>query len=165
MNANPKPGMSKGEFARLLRQIHLYLGVVFAPVILMYALTGTLQVLHLHEADRDSGYKPAAIVEKLGQVHIHQRFALRPQRGGPPPAATPAAAPAVKAEPAKTEAKPGAFKPAGGLSRAFFALSGVGLTVTTLLGLWVALMIPRQRKLVYGLLAVGTILPVILIAI
>lgn len=136
---------------RLLRQIHLWLGVFFAPAILFFAVTGGLQELKLHEAHGD--YTPAPIVEKLGQVHIHQKFAVRPQRQGP--------APAQAAAPRATPPAPEASVVA---SRWFFTATAVGLVATTLLGLWIGVVQARQKTLALILLGAGSLLPVALLA-
>jgi hypothetical protein len=136
---------------RLLRQVHLWLGVFFAPAILFFAVTGGLQELKLHEAHGD--YTPAPIVEKLGQVHIHQQFAQRPQRRSE--GAVPAAAP---------RAAPPAPKASVTASRWFFTAVAAGLVATTLLGLWIGVVQARQKRLALILLGAGSLLPVVLLA-
>ncbi|MBI1199649.1 MAG: hypothetical protein GC203_17445 [Phenylobacterium sp.] len=142
---------------RLLRQIHLWLGVFFAPAILFFAVTGGLQELKLHEAHGD--YTPAPIVEKLGQVHIHQKFAVRPQRQGAAPAR--GGAPAQAAAPRATPPAPETSVVA---SRWFFTATAVGLVATTLLGLWIGVVQARQKTLALILLGAGSLLPVALLA-
>ena len=150
---------------RLLRQIHLWLGVFFAPSIVFFAVTGGLQELKLHEAHGD--YTPPPVIEKLGQVHIHQKFAAKPQRKpeGPPKAeAAKAEAPAPaapKAEPEKRKAPPLSVK----LLQAFFVATAIGLTVTTLLGLWIGVVQARQKLLPIILLIAGSVIPVAILMI
>ncbi|WP_293907371.1 hypothetical protein [Phenylobacterium sp.] len=141
---------------RLIRQLHLYLGMVFAPSILFFAATGAIQLFGLHEADKDTGYSPPAVIEKLSQVHIHQRYAAKPKRPGPPKAG-----PALKdlSGPAKApEAE--AIAPI----KWVFLATALGLVLSTLLGLWMGLMQSRNRWLALALLAVGAIVPILLLA-
>eukprot|EP01035_Chromulina_nebulosa_P028890 gene28889-38206_t len=72
---------------RLVRQLHFWVAVFVAPSLMLFALTGMLQLFKLHEAE--GGYRPLPVIEKLGQVHIHQTYALRPVRARPPEPAAP----------------------------------------------------------------------------
>jgi uncharacterized iron-regulated membrane protein len=65
-----------------VRQLHLYLGVFFAPSIIFFALTGSLQLFGLHEGHPGEAYQPPAWVQKLGSIHKNQIVA---ERRGPPP--------------------------------------------------------------------------------
>jgi len=152
---------SPAQLNRFLRKVHLYLGVFFAPIILMFALTGALQVYGLHEAG-EGGYRPAPIVEKLGQVHIHQRFALKPKRPAPAAASAPSAAAVAKPAPPREAEKPA--DPAKALLKALFFAAAVGLAVSTVLGVWISLLAPRGRGLILGLLAAGAVAPILLLA-
>lgn len=153
---------------RLIRQLHLYVGVLFAPTILFFALTGALQLFGLHEESRDGAYTPPALIESLSQVHIHQRFGAKPTRPGPPPGA--AARPAARAEAAPrlsegnnpaTSKRPAQHPGA----KWFFLFAALGLTASALLGLWMGLSQSRSPRLAWGLLVAGILLPVLLIAI
>lgn len=157
MTTASKPRRGATPLPRLLRQIHLWLGVFFAPAILFFAITGGLQELKLHEAHGD--YTPAPVVEKLGQVHIHQKFALRPSR---PPKAQ--AAPSAAAAPAAPRAEPPAPETSVVAGRWFFTAVAVGLVGTTLLGLWIGVVQARQKGLALILLGAGSLLPVMLLA-
>lgn len=140
---------------RLIRQLHLYVGVLFAPTILFFALTGAVQLFSLHEESRDGAYTPPALVEQLSQVHIHQRFAGKPKR--PEPArAQPVRAEREHHEEGKRPAQhPGA--------KWFFLFAALGLTASALLGLWMGLTQSRNPRLAWGLLIAGVLLPVLLI--
>lgn len=147
--------MNPAQLNRLLRKIHLYVSVFLAPLLLFYGLTGALQVLHLHEA-RGGTYRPPAVIEKLAQVHIHQRFAEKPKRAAP------------KAGEQKGPEKPKAPErkdpPAMGVLKALLFLSGLGLAASSVMGVWISLLVPKGRKLALGLLAAGAALPVLLVA-
>ena len=146
------------NLSRLLRQLHLYVGVLIAPSVLFYAATGGLQLFTLHEAHRDSGYTPPAIVEKLSEVHIHQRFAVSPKKRPGPPKAGPAtpAPPAAARPPEAEEAVPP-------IKWVFLAVA-IGLVLSTVLGLWMGLTQSRSRRLAFALLATGAVAPVLLLA-
>jgi len=57
-----------------MRNIHLYLGVFFAPLLLFFLISGCWQTFGLHEARKDGSYKPPAIIKSLSQVHKDQRW-------------------------------------------------------------------------------------------
>ena len=60
-----------------LRKIHLYLGCFFAPILLLFILTGLIQTFGLHHQWKGRAYTPAPIVQSLAEVHMNQRFSLR----------------------------------------------------------------------------------------
>lgn len=64
-----------------LRKLHLYLGVLFAPMLAFFACTGALQVLGLHEGAKGDPPPPAWIAHAAA-IHKDARFALG--RGVPP---------------------------------------------------------------------------------
>ncbi len=141
---------------RLLRQLHLYTGMLIAPSILFFALSGALQLFGLHEAEKGRAYTPPPVIEKLSEVHIHQRFALKPKRKGPPPAT-----PVTSAQPAPAKAEePESVPP---IKWVFLAVA-IGLLLSTLLGLWMGLTQGRNRRLAFALLVIGAMAPVLLLA-
>ncbi len=135
-----------------VRRWHTYLGVFIAPSILFFAITGALQLFALHEAH--GAYQPAAVVEKLGELHKNQRFAAKAKRPAPPPSAgKPEAAKAPeKARPAAVTAL-----------KWVFLLVAAGLVTSTSIGLWIALTSTRRKGLIRGLLAAGILVPVLLV--
>ena len=56
-----------------LRQLHLYLGCFFAPLVAFFSLTGILQTYRLHEAPKNQ--PPPAWIKTLATVHKDQRLA------------------------------------------------------------------------------------------
>src|SRR5579863_367065 len=68
---------------KAMRNVHLYLGCFFAPLLIFFLVTGSLQTFGLHETSKkEGGYKPPQIVQSLSQIHKNQRWAdnnLRPQ--------------------------------------------------------------------------------------
>src|SRR5579884_2073387 len=141
---------------RRIRQLHTYLGVFFAPSILFFAFTGSLQLFSLHEGHPGDAYQPPAWIEKLASIHKDQRLE---QRHGPPPAARP---PDARAERRANAPRPQA-KTTLALKWFFLAMS-VGLMSTTLLGLYMAFQYQRNRKLIWSSLLAGVAIPALLIA-
>ena len=60
---------------RGLRRIHLYLGTIFAPVLLLFTASGAWQVYRLNDAKKDGSYTPPSIVRTLSSVHRYQTLA------------------------------------------------------------------------------------------
>jgi hypothetical protein len=57
---------------RTLRRVHLYLGVLFAPVLLTFAASGAWQVFRWNDPSKDGSYTPSAVVKTLSSVHRNQ---------------------------------------------------------------------------------------------
>jgi len=71
---------------KAMRNIHLYLGVFFAPLLIFFLLSGCWQTFNLHEASDDGSYKPPTIIKALSEVHKNQRWAygkIKPQPSMP----------------------------------------------------------------------------------
>ncbi|MEJ0006719.1 MAG: hypothetical protein WDM77_10260 [Steroidobacteraceae bacterium] len=78
-----------------LRRWHAYMGLLIAPSVLFFALTGVLQIFNLHEAH--GTYQPALLLEKLSAVHKDQVF--EQSHDHPPPDEAPQAGPKVGGAP------------------------------------------------------------------
>jgi hypothetical protein len=134
-----------------IRIWHTYLGMILAPSILFFALTGLLQIFSLHEAH--DGYKPPALIEKLSAVHKDQVFEAKEHD----------AEPAEPPEPA--DAKPQAPQRSmlgTYVLKWFFALVALGLGVSTVLGVWMGLKGTVRRRTNLWFLGLGLVLPVAL---
>ena len=164
-----------------IRQIHSYLGMLIAPSVLFFCVTGELQMFKLHESHGD--YHPPAVVEKLGRLHKDQEFALG-KKGQPPgqkPGGDKAKAPdaaqdkdkakAPDAAPDKDKAGPGQDKPPAPKKapnpavlwlKIFFTIVDVGLVLSTLTGVWMVLKLNRRKTVCLALLAAGVVVPVLL---
>jgi uncharacterized iron-regulated membrane protein len=138
-----------------LRTLHTYLGMLIAPTVLFLAFTGLLQIYSLHEAHGD--YTPPPLIEKLSSVHKDQVFKLG-HHAAPKP--TPEVKPDAAAKPETTKGP----KPAVLMLKAFFAAVAITLATSTLIGVWMALRQPLRRRVCVILLAVGTLVPAVLIA-
>jgi len=138
-----------------IRQWHSYIGMLIAPSVLFFALTGAVQLFSLHEAHGD--YTPPPIVEKLSAIHKDQVFAASHHHhddAAPKPAA---AAPAAHAD---DDDKP---KLNTVLLKWFFLVVALALTGSTLAGLWIGLSHPRNQRTNLILLVVGAVIPVLLL--
>jgi hypothetical protein len=141
-----------------IRTWHTYLGILIAPSVLFFALTGALQIFSLHEAH--GTYHPLPLVEKLSSVHKDQVFALGEHHEEPPPAAPPpAGGDAHPPGPAEHADEPAIGTP---LLKWFFLVVALGLTISTLLGLWMGLTHLRHRRIGWWLLAGGVAVPLVL---
>lgn len=118
---------------KAMRNVHLYLGCFFAPLLIFFLFTGCLQTFGLHEANKETGYQPPAVIKSLAQVHKDQRWVdnnLRPQ-------------PSV-------------------IFRYLVLLMSLGLLVTTVLGTMMAFKYTRPW-LVWACLFTGVFLPCFLL--
>jgi len=57
---------------RALRRLHLYLGTLFAPVLLLFAVSGAWQVFRLNDARKDGSYTPPRVLKVLSSVHKNE---------------------------------------------------------------------------------------------
>ena len=135
-----------------VRQLHLYLGTLFAPLILFFALTGILQTLELHEGPGTPKW-----IEQIASVHKKQAL----QSGEPKRPRAPEIE-GAQGKPHPEEAK-AAGKPSPWPLKWFVVLMSLGLVVTTGLGITLAFKYERNKALVWGLLVAGTLLPVALL--
>jgi hypothetical protein len=142
-----------------LRTWHTYLGLLIAPSILFFSLTGALQLFGLHEAH--GAYHPAVIIEKLGMLHKDQVFA-RSERHEQPP--EPEAGTGHEEHPGQSgEEEEGEAGTAQLLLKWFFLLVALGLATSTTLGLWMGLTHIRHKRTGRVLLVLGVIVPVALV--
>jgi len=54
---------------QLLRRLHLYLGCLFAPVLIFFAVTGSWQLYRANDPSKDGSYVPPKPVEVLSAIH------------------------------------------------------------------------------------------------
>lgn len=136
-----------------LRRYHLYLGMFFAPAILLFSLSGALQTFRLQE-EKGWGSNPPGWIVWMASVHKDSRL----------PKAKPAEAGDHKPAPPKAAPKPPAGKPPFTLPmKIFVALLSAGLIFSTLLGILIALNNRATRRVSLGMLAAGTVLPLLLL--
>ncbi len=145
-----------------IRLWHSYLSLITAPSIIFFALTGIVQIFSLHEAR--GTYHPPAFIEKMGRVHKDQVFALNPERAAPPAAAA-EASPAPMAEHHHDDDDDQVAMIPVYLLKWFFTFVALSLTITAGLGLYIGLSNARRKKTGWALVAIGTIIPILLILI
>lgn len=145
-----------------LRQIHLYLGVLFAPSILFFAFTGAYQTFRWNENGVAGALEPA--LSQMAAIHKNAALPNGERRRKPRPQAAP-----KTEKPAATEAEAEAKREAeNGESprrdralplKIYIFLMSLGLIASTATGVALAFKTNRSSRLIWGLLAVGTVLP------
>jgi hypothetical protein len=154
---------------KLARQWHLYLGTLFAPSIIFFAFTGSLQLFSLHEGHPGDAYQPPAWIQTLAMIHKDQ--VLSKKHKAPPPSAGEQKAPppsdAARKPPQPQGDGPKDEPPSKKFTLAlkwFFLAMAVGLISSTSLGIYMAFKFNRSRAVVWGLLLLGAAIPLALIA-
>jgi hypothetical protein len=142
-----------------LRRVHNYLGVFFAPVIIVFALSGALQTFRLQETRGYGGTPPGWIVA-LASFHKDQAL----------PRAGPAGEDADHDRPRPPEgARPPEEGRKGGGGRSnlplklFVVALSTALVASTLLGVLIALNNRTTRTTSLLLLGLGAVLPILLL--
>jgi hypothetical protein len=155
----------KAQTQRAIRKYHHYIGVFLAPAILLFSISGALQTFRLNEEKGWGGTPPNWMIW-VAAVHKDQA-PPREKRGAPKPTVpVPVAASADDhdhdAPPAaKATALP---KPPSPLPlKIFVVLMAIGLIVSTLLGVTIALNNRTTRRVSILMLAAGTVLPIVLL--
>ncbi len=134
---------------RRIARYHLYLGCLFAPLIIFYSISGTWQALNLHRSLKDGSYGAPEVLVQLSEVHIRQDWRwssgeTTPRRGGD--------------EVTKV------------LPRQFFAwfsaLMAAGLATTSILGIILAVQrtAGTRRRFALANLTAGCLAPLLLLA-
>ena len=114
---------------RALLRFHRYAGLVVAPLIIFFAVSGAWQLFRLHQSRKDGSYKAPAALRIASDLHMAEDLDRSPV--------------------AMT------FKWASVVVAAF-------LTLTTVLGIVVALRMTRPRWLAVILLLAGALVPPLL---
>jgi hypothetical protein len=138
---------------KLVRKLHLWMGMLFAPSILFFALSGAFQICGLHEGDGLAWIARLALVHKDQLRSAPSRPPRQPEAVPRPDAAKPEAA--RPASPPRERAHPS--QPL----KAFFLLMSLGLMASTGLGIYLAFGYKRDRVTVVGLLVAGTLVPIV----
>src|SRR5215210_2875892 len=103
-----------------IRQIHFYLGALFAPMIILFALSGALQTFRLQDSPKGGTYTPPAWIVKLADIHKDQRAAQEPGRHRSLPL------------------------------QWFVVIMSLGLISTSILGIYMAFKYNRDKRLAFG---------------
>ena len=138
----------------MIRQWHVYISVFVAPSLLFFALTGALQTFRI--PDRPDS---PLVIQKLARLHKDDVFAVKPPRPRKPDAA---------GRDKATGPKPPETKPAPERSteimKWFFTAVSIGVALTTLFGLWMALAYNKRKLLLWLVLIAGAAAPVLILA-
>jgi hypothetical protein len=144
-----------------LRQWHAYVGLFIAPSVLFFSLTGVIQIFNLHEAH--GSYHPAVLLEKLSGVHRDQVFEEPHDHDAPGHDAPHAVAGGAADQPAADEDEKQSASTYA--LKWFFTVVSLGLTASTLIGIWMGTTQTRRKGLAWTLLIVGTVVPIGLLVI
>jgi uncharacterized iron-regulated membrane protein len=60
---------------KTIRQLHLYLGCFFAPLLVVFAFTGIAQLYELHESRKDGSYAAPQWLQQAASFHKHATLA------------------------------------------------------------------------------------------
>jgi hypothetical protein len=149
---------------KTMRLVHLCLGIFFAPTIIFFSVTGGLQTFELHEQRAGADYQAPDWLAAAAEIHKNQAYKLAQP---PDMAIEPSKLEGKSREEGKTvEArKPGrkAKKHTSQALKWMILFMAIGLTLSTLIGIYMAFAYNRDRRLILGLLFAGTVLPVALI--
>ena len=146
-----------------VRLLHLYLGLLFAPSILFFSFSGAFQLFHLHEAQPGDSSQPPGWIVTMAQIHKDQNLDVheKPLRGASKPSAASEGGEAPR--PAKSgQSKVPQEEPKEHLAlKWYFCFMAVGLIATTFLGIYMAFKYNRDRRLIWGLLLAGVVIPLL----
>ncbi|CAN5240418.1 hypothetical protein BH10PSE14_BH10PSE14_31160 [soil metagenome] len=155
----------KAQTQRALRKYHHYIGVFLAPAILLFSISGAVQTFRLNEEKGWGGTPPNWMVW-IASVHKDQtpprEKSAAPKSAAPNPAAAMAddhdhAAPSAAKAPAPAK------RPSPLPLKIFVVLMAVGLIVSTLLGVTIALNNRATRRVSILMLVAGAVLPIVLL--
>ena len=155
-----RTGRKNTDILRWARQLHLWLGVFFAPAIIFFAFSGALQTFSFHEAERGSTYQPPMWIQKIAQLHKKQNLQVRAKRPGPPPEGVRPEAPSRRK--GGDAPQPPQQQSASTLLLKWFVFAmSLGLISTSALGVYMAFQYNRSRRLIWSLLLLGTAIPMV----
>jgi hypothetical protein len=137
----------KAQTMRRVRQYHQYVGVFFAPVLLLFATSGALQTFRIPD-------QPGAANWIVWLASFHKDQAPPHEKS---------AKPKPHHEPSADEQKQRAARPNPLPLKIFVLLMALGLITSTLLGVTIALNNRATRRSTITLLIMGTIVPCVLL--
>jgi hypothetical protein len=133
---------------------HSYSGAFFAPAILFFSITGAFQTFNLHKPM--PGYRPPAALQALASMHKNQNLHVK--------YADPAGAKAGKRDKPDDGPKPPPPRMESQVAqlalKVFTALVCIGLSATTMLGLYMSWRTTRRRAVLLWF-AAGAVLPML----
>ena len=151
---------------KAIRLAHHYIGVFFAPTILFFAITGSLQMFGLHETSRRSSYVPPAILVHLSQLHKKGTLYLPPRKAAPP-VSTKADGPKLDSPksdaPKAPSPAPAPPSPSPLPMKIFFGITALALVISTCTGLFMSWKYAQRKAVVGGVFLAGTVCPLLLL--
>ncbi len=69
---------------KLLRTLHLYLGCLFAPVLILFAVSGAWQLFNYHKTSKNGSYVAPEPLVALSAVHMDSHLPGTPGRAPTP---------------------------------------------------------------------------------
>jgi hypothetical protein len=142
-----------------LRRWHSYIGLLSAPSLIFFSLTGALQIFSLHEAHGD--YHPPVLLEKLSSVHRDQ--VLKPHHDHDDHDHDEDTG---TAKPPDNAAEPQAEDEVKGptlILKWYFTVVAAALLVSTLVGIWMGVSQIGRKTTAWVLLLAGTLIPLALL--
>ena len=144
-----------------LRKLHLFLGCLFAPTIVLFAITGSLQMFHLHEAKKGGDYVVPVALKILSAAHENELSDdfIRPDESCYKLSDS---TKVIECERKSIEEQRQSCISCETYPY-FVALVAIGLVLSALTGVLMALQMSKQRRTVCWCLGVGTFIPMLLI--
>ncbi|TPG14557.1 hypothetical protein [Sphingomonas oligophenolica] len=133
-----------------LRRYHLYIGMLLAPAIIFFAFSGAIQTIGWQDDPAPPGW-----ITAIANIHKKQTLS-RPRKPRP-------AAPAAAASPDRPREAPVAKGPSPIPLKAFVLLLSAGLIASAALGIAIALANRTTRRMSMIMLAIGIVLPPLLL--
>jgi ABC-type nitrate/sulfonate/bicarbonate transport system permease component len=63
-----------------LRKLHLYLGCLFAPMLIFFAISGAWQLFNWHQSTKDQSYNAPRVLAVLSDIHKDAHIPPTPAR-------------------------------------------------------------------------------------
>jgi hypothetical protein len=146
----------KSQTMRKLRQAHQYLGLFFAPMILLFSFSGALQTFRLQES-RDPTITPPTWIVWMASIHKDSSLP-RPPKAKPDKSPQDAKTPSGEHDrSARTDLPRHSTLP----SKIFAVSLSISLIISTLLGIAIALNNRAARRTSLLLLVGGLIVPLV----
>jgi hypothetical protein len=146
----------------ILRSWHTRLGQFIAPMMIYFGLTGAMQVFDLHESH--DGYSAPMLLQKLGRLHKDQVFAAPPERNATADNEGDAVTPPAGRQPAH-DANDDNAALATIVLKVLACFAALLFCSSAVLGIMIGLKQGRNRRLSLMLLAAGTAVPFLCVAI
>jgi hypothetical protein len=118
-------------------------------MLIFYCLSGSLQLFDLHEAH--GTYEPGPVLSAVGNIHKNQVVA--------------SPAKPVDSRPKLKKTAPRPTPPVTMALKILICAEALALVITTLIGIWIGVTHPKYARRTWMMLALGTLMPVILLVV